>query len=129
LRNDPSYAADAHPVGGRGAGRPQRLASFNRCWRRRGDDLPRSFQALQQPCALSITRCSDAGRHHPANLCARTRCTFSGGGRVFTTPTWSQKCPHSCHSVYVLGRKCLKPFTSAILEPSWGSRPAAEPLI
>jgi hypothetical protein len=34
--------------------------SSNRCWRRRKDDLPRSFQALQQPCALPPTALSSS---------------------------------------------------------------------
>ncbi len=34
--------------------RAARRASSSPCWRRRSDDLPRSFQAHQQPCPLPV---------------------------------------------------------------------------
>ena len=85
--------------------------SSSRCWRRRNDDLPRGSQALQQPCALPVSHCrtdrpavrltgstststTKPSAAWPTQLCEPTRtscCTFSAGGRVFTTPTRSPK--------------------------------------
>ena len=41
----------------------------------------------------STTKCSAAWPTPPCELMRTSCCTFSGGGRVFTTPTWSPKMP------------------------------------